>query len=128
MVWGAMGRFAYHAYANSDGPLAGIGGVAAAEGAANVANGVRLGEQLSLESANSAFTATGKLSQGAIAGADEIIPAGELGNPAIPQGFSKFTTDTFTSPAGNFQVHFYRNSATGEVFYGLDYKVIFVGP
>jgi len=103
-------------------------GIAGAGSAANVANGVRLGQQLSLESANSAFTATGELSQGAIAGADEIIPAGELGNPAIPQGFSKFTTDTFASPAGNFQVHFYGNSATGEIFYGLDYKLIFVGP
>lgn len=103
-------------------------GAATAESAANVMNGVRLSQQLSLESANSAFTATGELSDEAIAGSQEIIPAGQLGNPAIPDGFSKFSTDTFASPSGPFQVHFYMNPTTGEVFYGLDYKSVFVGP
>jgi len=58
----------------------------------------------------------------------EIIPAGQLGNPAIPQGFSKFATDTFASPSGPFQAHIYMNPVTGEVYYGLDYKIIFTGP
>lgn len=107
----------------SDSPVAAEG----AAGAANVMNGVRLGEQLSLESANSAFTATGELSEGAISGAREIIPAGQLGNPAIPEGFAKFTTDTFASPSGPFTVRFYMNPSTGEVFYGLDYKALFLG-
>ncbi len=48
-----------------------------------------------------------------------------LNNPAIPKGFGKYTTDTFRSSAGDFQMHFYKNPTTGEVFYGLDYKAIF---
>jgi hypothetical protein len=92
--------------------------VVGAESVANVANGVRLSQQLARESAESAFTASGELSEGAIAGSREIIPAGQLGNPAIPQGFSKFATDTFASPSGPFQAHFYMNPVTGEVYYG----------
>ncbi len=48
-----------------------------------------------------------------------------MGNPAIPEGFGKYTTSTYQSPAGNFQVHFYMNPTTGQVYYGLDYKAIF---
>jgi hypothetical protein len=36
MVWGAIGRFVYNFYANSDTPLAGIGGVGAVGGAAEL--------------------------------------------------------------------------------------------
>ena len=100
-------------------------GIATAESAANVANGVRLSRQLTLESANSAFSATGELSKGAITGATKIIDADKLGNAAIPEGFSKFVTETFASPSGPFEVHFYMNA--GEVYYGLDYKVVFSG-
>ena len=67
-----------------------------ATGAENAINGVRLNQQLS---AQSAFNASGGLSQEAIAGAREIIPSAELGNPAIPSGFSKFSTGTFDSPS-----------------------------
>jgi hypothetical protein len=105
-----------------------VDAAATADSAVNVANGARLSQQLALESANSAFTATGELSEGAISGANEIIPAGQLGNPAIPQGLSKFATDTFASPSGPFQVHFYMNAVSGAVYYGLDYKVIFNSP
>jgi len=97
----------------------------AAEGASgteNAINGVRLNQQLS---AQSAFNASGGLSQEAIAGSQEIIPASELGNPAIPQGFSKFSTSTFDSPSGPFQVHFYQNPTTGQIWTGLDYKTVF---
>jgi hypothetical protein len=87
-------------------------------------DGVRLSGQLARASANSAFTATGALSQVAIANATQIIRAGALGNRAIPSGFAKYTTETFASPSGAFQIHFYMNPSTGEVFYGLDYKVI----
>ncbi|WP_206606024.1 hypothetical protein [Steroidobacter cummioxidans] len=96
-----------------------------AASAQNIVNGVRLSGQLTVSEATSVFTTGGRLSQRAINGAIEIIPAGALGNPAIPAGFAKFTTETFKSPAGPFQVHFYMNPATREVFYGLDYKVIF---
>ena len=81
-------------------------GVAGAGSAANVANGVRLGQQLSLESANSAFTGTGELSEGAIQNATQIFEPGTLSNPAIPEGFGKYTTETFASPPGPFQAHF----------------------
>lgn len=36
--------------------------------------------------------------------------------------------ETFQSPSGPFQVHFYRNSASGAVSYTHDYKVVFNGP
>jgi len=108
----------------SDSPVA-AEGIAGAGSAANVANGVRLGEQLSLESANSAFTASGELSEGAIQNATQIFEPGTLSNPAIPEGFGKYTTETFASPSGPFQAHFYMNPSTGEVFYGLDYKAVF---
>jgi hypothetical protein len=83
--------------------------------------------QLAQQEAESAFTAAGELSQEAIQGARQIIPPGQLGNPAIPQGFGKFSTQTFQSPSGPFQAHFYMNPSTGHTFYGLDFKVIFNG-
>ena len=109
--------------------LAQFAGFLAAEttatGAENAINGVRLNQQLS---AQSAFNASGGLSQEAITGAREIIPSAELGNPAIPSGFSKFSTGTFDSPSGPFQVHFYQNPTTGEIWNGLDYKSVFNNP
>lgn len=97
----------------------------AAEGlvASDGINGARLANQLIREEASSAFTATGELSSEAIQGARQL-PI-NLGNPQIPAGFSKFSTGTFGSPSGPFQVHFYMNPTTSEVFYGLDYKAIF---
>jgi hypothetical protein len=86
---------------------------------------INLNRQLAAQKAGSAFTETGELSPGAIRGADEIISADRLGNPAIRDGFAKFTTRTFQSPSGPFQVHFYQNPTTGEIFYGLDYKAVF---
>ena len=84
-----------------------------------------LRHDLLTQEASSAFTASGKLSKGALAGSREIMKAESLGNPNIPAGFSKWRTNTFQSPSGNFQVHFYRNPVTSEVHYGLDYKVKF---
>ncbi|AMX03719.1 hypothetical protein A3224_15010 [Microbulbifer thermotolerans] len=91
----------------------------------NIANGPKLAKQLRLESANSPFTKSGHLTDDAVRNSREIIPASEINNPAIPKGFSKYSTETFQSPSGNFQTHFYKNPKTGEVFYGQDYKVIF---
>jgi RHS repeat-associated protein len=98
---------------------------ATAESAQNVANGVRLAGQLQLESANSAFAANGELSEGALAGSRQIIPASSVGNAAVPEGFAKYATETLASPSGPFQVHFYMNPETGVPFYGIDYKVVF---
>jgi RHS repeat-associated protein len=103
-----------------------VEGMPAIEGsAAEAINGPRLAAQLAREEAESAFTASGELSQEAIQGAKQIIPPEELINPAIPQGVGKFSTQTFNSPSGPFQVHFYMNPATRQPFYGLDFKAIF---
>jgi hypothetical protein len=93
--------------------------------AQNVVNEVRLSEQLTMESANSAFAADGTLSEGAINNSRQIFAPGSLGNPEIPSEFGKYTTQTFASPSGPFQVHFYMNPSSGETFYGLDYKAVF---
>jgi hypothetical protein len=107
--------------------LAKLGTVAARGGlvAADAINAPRLGMQLAREEASSAFRATGELSAEALQGARQIIAPGQLGNAAIPQGFGKYATESFASPSGPFQVHFYMNPTTREVFYGLDYKAIF---
>ena len=98
---------------------------AATSGAENALNGVGLNQQLS---AQSAFNASGGLSQEAITGSEQFFAPGELGNPAIPQGFGKYTTPTFDSPSRPFQVHFYQNPTTGEIWTGLDYKTVFNNP
>ncbi len=81
--------------------------------------------QLTMESAKSPFTKTGTLTKEAINNSKVIFKPGELNNLAIPDGFGKYMTDSFRSPAGNFTVHYYKNQNTGAVYYGLDYKVIF---
>ncbi|TCC48812.1 RHS repeat protein [Kribbella capetownensis] len=106
-------------------------------GADNVVNGLRLAQQLARESASSAFTGSGKLNPGAISGANLIIPGNKLGNKALIQrltadgsdiaDWGKYTSRTYQSLSGNFQVHFYMNRRTGAVDYGYDYKVIFNG-
>lgn len=90
----------------------------------NIANGLRLGDQLRLESANSPFTQSGKLQPRAIDEVRIIIGQEKMRNPQIPKGFGKYSTNSFQSPSGSFQVHFYKNSATGEVLYGADYKSV----
>ena len=91
----------------------------------SVALNPKLAEQLTMQSAKSPFTTAGTLMPDVIKGADQIIAPSELMNPNIPSGFGKYTTSTFQSPAGDFQIHFYKNPTTGEVFYGLDYKAVF---
>lgn len=113
------------------GDLAAKSVMAAASGAKgvgeayNVALNPKLAEQLTMQSAKSPFTTSGTLTQDAIKGANQIIAPSELLNSNIPAGFGKYTTGTFQSPAGNFQIHFYKNPTTGEVLYGMDYKAVF---
>lgn len=114
--------------AGGKGPLEiNLGGASKVGEAYNVANASKLAEQLRLASASSPFTTSGTLTQQAINSASAIrgLEAGRLGNTNIPAGFGKYTTEVFNSPSGNFQVHFYKNPTTGEVFYGLDYKAVF---
>ncbi|GAB2195100.1 hypothetical protein MAH2_29960 [Sessilibacter sp. MAH2] len=91
----------------------------------NIANGPKLAKQLTNESARSPFNASGGLTEGTIKNSTKIIDSSQIKNSAIPKGYSKYTTETFQSPSGNFQTHFYKNDKTGEVFYGQDYKAIF---
>ncbi|WP_280725004.1 polymorphic toxin-type HINT domain-containing protein [Kitasatospora sp. MAA4] len=95
-------------------------------------SGQNLADQLRIESANSVFNEDGTLSQGAIRGAKKIIPGDEINNPNVRGYFDvnggasqwgKYTTETYQSPYGPFQVHFYMNEETGEVF-NYDYKVV----
>jgi hypothetical protein len=109
----------------------------AANGAGDALNGVRLGQQLARESADSVFTSSGRLSSGAIADSKEIISGSRLGNKDLISrltsdgsdiaDWGKYTTRTHQSPSGDFQVHFYMNRSTGAIDYGYDYKVIFNG-
>lgn len=106
-----------------------------ASGAGNAANGVRLSGQLARESAESAFTGSGRLTQGAIDGSRPIISGDKLGNANLVKALTsdgskigdwgKYATQTYQSPSGNFQAHFYMNSRTGAVNYDFDYKVVF---
>ncbi len=88
--------------------------------ASSAMNAERLAQQLAAEEAASLFNADGALTEEAIRQARMIIPADELGNPLIPEGFAKYSIEV-----GSGQVHFYMNPATGEVWYGLDYKFLF---
>ena len=92
---------------------------------ANAPTLYNLGRQLRAEQAASAFTKSGGLSEEAPFRTQGRSAPGTLGNPAIPEGFGKFATDTFQSPSGPFQVHFYMNPTTSEIFYGRDYKAVF---
>jgi len=121
------------------GPAAAAGGMApeavtAGGGADNVVNGTRLAQQLARESAQSAFTSSGELQPSVIAESRLITQGAKLGNTDLVKhltsdgsniaDWGKYTTPTFQSPMGDFQVHFYMNSLTGEVDYGYDYKFV----
>lgn len=126
-------------------PIAGRSGVVSAprfaaeagSGAANAANGMRLGQQLARESAESVFTRSGSLHDEVIQNSSRIIPGSNIGNPGVVKGLTadgsniadwgKYTSQTFHSPSGPFQVHYYFNPATGRVNYDFDYKVVFNG-
>ncbi|MFV0460767.1 MAG: RHS repeat-associated core domain-containing protein [Actinomycetales bacterium] len=108
-----------------------------AAGASNAANGVRLAQQLARESAESAFTASGGLRTEVIQGSSRIIDGSRLGNPDVVKALTadgsniadwgKYTTQTFQSPSGPFQAHFYYNPVTGAANYSVDYKIVFNG-
>jgi hypothetical protein len=100
----------------------------------NAANGPRLARHLLAEEASSAFTSTG-LTPEAIQSARKIIDGTALGNKALIGELTRdgsniadwgtYTTDTFRSPSGPFQVHFYYNPITGAANYAFDFKAVF---
>ena len=103
-------------------------------GAANAANAYRLASQLARQEAASVFK-NGGLHPDVIAGARPIIPGSALGNKGLIRrltadgsrigDWAKMSTQSFKSPSGQFQVHFYKNSKTGAVHYGDDFKAVF---
>lgn len=94
-------------------------------GADNIATGPKLNAQLAYEEANSIFTKSGTLQPEVIKNSSIIIPGNELKNPDVINNliknggnindWGKMTTQTFKSPSGDFQFHFYQNLKTGEV-------------
>ena len=93
------------------------GASAATREAASAINAPRLAMQLVREEGESAFTP--------IRSAKQILTPSQIKNTNVPDGFGKFTTDTFQSPSGPFQVHFYMNKDSLQIFYGVDYKAVF---
>ena len=116
-----------------------LGSVAteAASGASNAATAPALARQLAGEEASSIFTSSGGLQQSVIDASREIIPGTDLSNGQLIKtltadgssiaDWGKFSTPTFNSPSGPFQVHFYMNPSTGIVHYLDDFKVVFNG-
>jgi RHS repeat-associated protein len=94
-------------------------------GADNIATGPKLRAQLIFEEANSIFTESGTLKPEVIKNSRAIISGNELKNPDVINAltkngsnisdWAKMSTETFKSPSGDFQVHFYQNIGTGEV-------------
>jgi RHS repeat-associated protein len=102
--------------------------------ASSAMNARELKRQLTLEEASAVFTESGALHPEVIAESGVAIPGGRLGKPTADfltadgskiDDWAKYTTKTFKSPAGDFQVHFYMNSKTGAVNYDRDYKAVF---
>lgn len=74
------------------------------------------------------FSPNGGLTDSAIANSRQI--RSKLGNPALPKGIAKFSTQSFYPSSAywrQWQVHFYRNIQTGAAYYGLDYKSVIAG-
>jgi hypothetical protein len=70
-----------------------------------------------------------------IAGSKVAIPGSQLNNPALVKtltadgsniaDWAKMTTQTFKSPSGPFQAHFYQNVKTGATHFADDFKAVF---
>ncbi|MEV6949363.1 RHS repeat-associated core domain-containing protein [Streptomyces sp. NPDC051172] len=105
--------------------------------AANAANGARLGKQLEYEAdaaaASKMFTTDGDLTAETIARSQKIQEGTKMGNPHLEKYFAahggaeqwgKYATPRLNIPGGEgtFDIHFYRNEVSGEVYY-YDYKV-----
>lgn len=95
--------------------------------------GQKLADELRNESANSPFTPGGFLEPDAIANSRMIMRGSDMKNPALRARFEerggaeqwgKYSTQTHQSPYGDYQVHYYMNTTSGEVMYGFDYKVV----
>ncbi|CAN5363519.1 hypothetical protein BH10PSE19_BH10PSE19_20640 [soil metagenome] len=103
-------------------------------GAASHISGLRLQRSLAVDQARSIFDEAGRLTPEAIQ-RSAPLPIGQLRNTKLLEELSarpgnlsdweKYTTSSTPSPSGNFQMHFYHNPVTRDVYYGMDYKAIF---
>ena len=92
--------------------------------ASNAANASRLNAQLTYQEASSVFTSSGlhpevvdkssKIIDGALLRNGRVIEALTADGSSI-SSWAKMSTQTFRSPSGNFQVHFYKNLENGMV-------------
>jgi RHS repeat-associated protein len=73
---------------------------------------------------NDMFGPNGTLSNKVLENPIEIIPPEGIKNMSIPSGFWKYTTQTYCTPSGTYETHYYYNSSTQEVYYGQDYKTV----
>jgi hypothetical protein len=129
----------YYVVAGDDGVLVHNCGGEIAEGAQAAANSAasfaRLTKHLEFDEAASVFTKSGGLQPSVIQDARLITPGARIGNPEVIKtltadgsnmaDWGKYATQTFQSPSGPFQAHFYRNGVTGAANYSIDYKVLF---
>jgi hypothetical protein len=100
------------------------------DAASNVANGPRLGDQLTRAQAESLFTPDGGIKPEVIGNSKPIMEATKLGNKDVTQamidmtgsldGWAKWSTDAMT-PQGKAQLHFYYNQVSRQFLY-YDYK------
>ncbi|MGY4900155.1 RHS repeat domain-containing protein [Micromonospora aurantiaca (nom. illeg.)] len=107
----------------------------AASRADNAANGVRLADQLKRQGAFAIFKGAGKLHPDVIAGSRRIIGGDKLNNPKVIEALTadgsdisdwgKYTSQTYESLDGPFQVHFYHNPVTGATNYSIDAKIVY---
>jgi RHS repeat-associated protein len=91
--------------------------------------------QLSRKEADAISSRFGYLKPEVIDSSREILRGEDLGNPSVIRALTadgskiedwgKYSTKTYRSPSGPFQVHFYYNNVTGRVNYNIDYKVKF---
>jgi hypothetical protein len=101
----------------------------------NNINLLRLQHKLTLDEAGSIFTEDGGLTEDAILESLLVIPATSIRNNRLLVEFNrrsgsindwaKYVTQMRRSPSGNYEMHFYRNEVTGDVYYGKDYKAVF---
>lgn len=63
------------------------------------------------------------ITQGNRLGNSQLIE--ELASKGNINDWAKYSTESIPSPSGNFQMHFYQNRITGDVYYGMDYKAVF---
>jgi hypothetical protein len=95
-------------------------------------NGLRLEQELAYEEAKSMFKKNGELTNYAIESSRMIRL--KINNPELKSRLSergsladwgKYETTPIHTNNGLARIHFYYNPATGNVYYGMDYKAIF---